>query len=152
MEEPSGEVGVAGPATRDAESQFRTHLEACVDARSVYTAIENKDTKVPLECSLLPSIQSVRELIDEHRLRRFYWVDTRDMLPDGLTKGSVDRVAILRLIEKNLWVQEGDPPVSVSAYVEPCLLEFDDFGRVSNWAIYSTQSKRWIASDVPRKL
>ena len=40
--------------------------------RFVFSAFEAKETKVPAECSLLSSIQAVRELIDEKRLRHLY--------------------------------------------------------------------------------
>ena len=79
-----------------------TSLEAAIDARRLFSAVEAKETKVPSECSLLSSIQCVRELIDEKRLRRLYWIDTRDMLPDGLTKGSIDRLALLDIISKKV--------------------------------------------------
>eukprot|EP00972_Heterocapsa_arctica_P059249 8738977-Heterocapsa_arctica.AAC.1 len=36
----------------------------------------------------------MRENLDTGRARRFYWVDTRDMLADGMNKGSVPRTAI----------------------------------------------------------
>ena len=62
-------------------------LEAAIDAKSVFSAVEAKETKVPAGCSLLSPIQCVRELIDEQRLSKLYWIGTRDMLPDGLTKG-----------------------------------------------------------------
>ena len=32
-------------------------------------------------------------------IRRLYWVDTRDMLADGLTKGGIDRLRLHRCID-----------------------------------------------------
>ena len=58
----------------------------------------------------------MREALVEKRLRTLYWVDTRDMVSDGLTKGSVERTEIIRLYEKNVWQTIGDKPVSVSLY------------------------------------
>ena len=98
------------------EIKFATNLEAVVDAKGVFTSIENDDTKVPAESSLLSSVQAVREALVEKRLRTLYWVDTRDMVSDGLTKGSVDRAEIILLYEKNLWKSIGDKPASVSLY------------------------------------
>ena len=62
---------------------------------AVYAAVEAKETKIPAESSLLSSIQSVRELLDLKRLRKLHWIDTRDMISDGFTKGSIDRKANL---------------------------------------------------------
>ena len=32
-----------------------------------------------------------------------YWFDTQAMLADGLTKGAVDREALVQVCEKGLW-------------------------------------------------
>ena len=72
---------------------------------------------MPAECSLLSSIQSIREPTDEGRLRKLYWIDTRDMLPDGLTKGSIDREALLSVVSTNNWKQVGDKPCELSGFV-----------------------------------
>ena len=75
-----------------------------------------RTSKILAESSLLSSVQAVREAFVEKRLRTLYWVDTRDMVSDGLTKGSVDRTEIILLYEKKLWKSIGDKPVSVSLY------------------------------------
>ncbi len=36
-------------------------------------------------------------------LRSLYWLDTRDMIADGLTKGSVDRRALQKLANLSNW-------------------------------------------------
>ena len=61
----------------NAEGAFQTRLEAIIDAKGVYTSIENEDTKVPAESSLLTSVQAVREALVEGRLTSLYWCDTR---------------------------------------------------------------------------
>ena len=98
-------------------SSFKTSLEVCIDARGVHSAIEAKETKTPAESSLLSSVQSVRELLDLKRLRALHWIDTRDMLGDGLTKGAVQRDAIILLLNKCLWKTTGDPPYSLWAFL-----------------------------------
>ena len=62
-----------------------------VDALSVYAAVTATFIKTPTEKSLLSHIQYLRELLDRKVLRAMSWIDTRDMLSDGLTKGSVAR-------------------------------------------------------------
>ena len=88
--------------------------------------MQAKETKVPAECSLLSSVQCIRELVDEQRLKMLYWIDTRDMLPDGLTKGSVDRSALLTVISKNYWRQVGDKPTVLSAFIAASPHYYDD--------------------------
>ena len=66
----------------------------CVDAMSVYAAISAATLKVPAECSTFLHLKWIRELIERNVLYCIAWIDTRSMLPDGLTKGSVDRKAL----------------------------------------------------------
>ena len=61
---------------------------------SVYAAVTATFIKIPAEKSLLSHIQHTRELLDTKILEALVWLGTRDMLTDGLTKGSVDRDAL----------------------------------------------------------
>ena len=65
-----------------------------IDAMSVFAAITATYVKAPAEKSLLSHVQFVRELLDTKVLTALHWIDTRDMLADGLTKGSVERDAL----------------------------------------------------------
>ena len=60
----------------------------------------------------------MRELLDRQRLRKLWWIDTRDMCADGLNKGSIDRKAIIDVIQHNVWSQVGDSPCALSCYSE----------------------------------
>ena len=66
----------------------------CVDAMSVYSAISAPTLKVPAESSTFLHLKWIRELIERQVLHCIAWIDTRSMVPDGLTKGSVDRKAL----------------------------------------------------------
>jgi len=70
---------------------FCVPLILYVDAMSVYAAVTATFIKTPAEKSLLCHIQFVRELLDRGVFQAMCWLDTRDMLADGLTKGCVDR-------------------------------------------------------------
>ena len=37
------------------------------------------------------------------RIRRLWWIDTRDMLADGFNKGGVSRKALLIALMKGVW-------------------------------------------------
>ena len=42
---------------------------------------------------------------------RLYWLDTEDMVADGMTKGSIDREPILKLCEQGIWSIRHAAPV-----------------------------------------
>ena len=65
-----------------------------VDAKSVFAAVTATFIKQPAEKSLLSHVQYIRELLDTGFLRLLFWIDTRDMGADGLTKGAVSREAL----------------------------------------------------------
>ena len=45
----------------------------------------------------------MREYLEGRQVRTLRWIDTRDMVSDGLNKGSVDRSAITRLFSEGIW-------------------------------------------------
>ena len=62
-----------------------------VDAKSVYAAVSATFVKTPAEKSLLTHVQFLREALERGMISVLLWIDTRDMISDGLTKGSVGR-------------------------------------------------------------
>ena len=80
-------------------------LVVVVDAESVYSAITAQQVKTPAERSLLIHLQWVRELLDTHVLHTLAWCDTRDMVSDALTKGSVDRARVHAVMGGELVVE-----------------------------------------------
>ena len=69
-------------------------LDICVDAEAVYYAIAASDVCELAACSLKLHLISVRDRMMHGLDRAFYWVDARDMLADGLTKGGIDRLLL----------------------------------------------------------
>ena len=74
-------------------------LWLAIDAMSVLAAVSAEAVRPPAEKSLLGHLLWIRELADRGLLTGISWVDTRDMLSDGLTKGSVDRELIHRAMD-----------------------------------------------------
>ena len=72
-------------------------LDICADARAVYDAIAASDACEFAGCSLKLHLISVRDRMTHGLIRMFYWVDTRDMLADGLTKVGGDRLLLHRV-------------------------------------------------------
>ena len=102
--------------------EFETHLG--VDSMGMLTAVTAPRPKAPAEKSLLPHLLWLRDLLKKSILKTMSWYDTRDMTPDGLTKGSVDRAALCELasgtVTRNhapqvMAVNSADIPFSISS-------------------------------------
>ena len=65
-----------------------------IDAESVFSAIAANPIKTPAERSLLIQLQWLKELLERGIISRVVWCDTRDMVADALTKGSISRDAL----------------------------------------------------------
>ena len=37
------------------------------------------------------------------KIRQLYWIDTRDMLADGLNKGAISRKPLLQALKEGVW-------------------------------------------------
>ena len=70
---------------------FAIPMVLYLDAMSVYAAVTAVFIKIPADSSVLCYLQYLRELLDNEVLFALAWVDTRDMLADGMTKGAIDR-------------------------------------------------------------
>ena len=92
------------------QAKLRPALEACLDARSVFDAVTASTVKVPADKHLFLHVLKLREFLDTGQLRRLWWIDTRMMLADGLTKGAVERDALTSASE-GIWTQSGLSPV-----------------------------------------
>ena len=77
---------------------YSAPLVLYLDALSVYAAVTATFIKIPAEKSLLSHIQFLRELLDNGVLSALIWIDTRDMVADGMTKGAVGRELLHRLM------------------------------------------------------
>ena len=85
---------------------FSIPVECVVDARSVFDALKADDIRPPSEPPLVMFLCQLKEALLAHGLKRLWWVDTRDMVADGLNKGSVSRVALLHLCNTGIWKLE----------------------------------------------
>ncbi len=53
----------------------------------------------------------MREYLEAGWVDRLWWIDTLAMLADGMTKGSIEREALIRVCELGLWTVLGQAPV-----------------------------------------
>ena len=78
-------------------------LELSIDAHAVFDAIAAPEFSMPAEATLVLHLHSIREHVRDGRISRLWWVDTRDMVADGLNKGGLPRDPILTLCEQGRW-------------------------------------------------
>ena len=69
-------------------------LDLCADARASYDALSATDACELGGSSLKLHLISVRDRMSYGLIRKVFWVDTRDMFSDGLTKGGIDRLLL----------------------------------------------------------
>ena len=62
------------------------------------------DLRKPNEQSLVFVLGQMREHMACHRIRTLWWIDTRDMLADGLNKGAISRKALLKALTQGEWI------------------------------------------------
>ena len=85
------------------EAKLKFPLELIIDAKAVYDAIVVPEYNMPTEATLVNHLHSVREQVRDGRVARLWWIDTRDMVADGLNKGGLPRDPILELCEQGRW-------------------------------------------------
>ena len=80
-------------------------VELCTDCRSLFDMIVVCEAgRDPAEATLAFPVDALRQDSRLSRLlRAVYWIDTRDCLADGMTKGTVARAAIISLLTKSHW-------------------------------------------------
>ena len=80
-------------------------LTLSVDAMSVFAAVTASFVKEPAEKSLWAHVKYLRELLDNQVLSYLVWLDTRDMISDGLTKGVIDRASLHEVMSGSMQVR-----------------------------------------------
>jgi hypothetical protein len=73
------------------------------DAHGVYSALTAREIATPLERPLLYGVRAIRDYLEAKKVTRIHRLDTRDMLCDALTKGGINRDAILNSFAKGSW-------------------------------------------------
>jgi len=73
------------------------------DAHAVFSAITAEEVSVPNDKSQLYAVRAMRDRLDCVALTRLLRCDTRDMLCDALTKGSIARNAIVEAFGQGFW-------------------------------------------------
>ena len=90
----TGRSTAAEALSRREQGGYAVPAALYLDALSVYAAVTATFVKIPADNGVHVHCLYLRELLDNNVLFALIWQDTRDMLADGLTKGSVDRKAL----------------------------------------------------------
>ena len=77
-------------------------LDAFTDSYSIFSYPRSQHLKMPADKSTFYHLAHLREVLDRHLVNRYIWIDTRDMVMDGMTKGLADRLA-LQAFMKGSW-------------------------------------------------
>ena len=78
-------------------------LDVYTDCRSIFDAMLPEELKLPTEAGLFALLLIVRELMTSGLIDRMFWIDARDMLADGLNKGSIARAPLLEVPASGVW-------------------------------------------------
>lgn len=78
-------------------------IEVCTDAQSVWDALKASELKTPSEASLIMPLSGIKEALLSFTLKKLHWVNTHDMVADGLGKGVISREKLLELFNTGEW-------------------------------------------------
>ena len=96
---------------RHAECRRAVQHDAAVDAKAVFDGVTAEQPKTPAEKPLFLHALAMREYLEAGHVDRLWWLDTLAMLADGMTKGSVEREALLKVCQLGIWQVVGMQPI-----------------------------------------
>ena len=85
--------------------------DAAVDAKAVFDGVTAEQPKTPAEKPLFLHALAMREYLESGHVDRLWWFDTLAMLADGMTKGSVEREALIAVCQLGIWKIVGLQPI-----------------------------------------
>ena len=99
-------VGVVSPsemASLKESGGFPTPVMLFLDAKSVCDAVQS-DNDNSADKSMIFHVKALRHQFQTRQLTSLTWLDIRDMLADGLTKGKIDRQALMKALNTGVWI------------------------------------------------
>ena len=84
--------------------------EIVTDNQGMFSSVSAERLNVPTEPHLLYLLRSFRDRLDAGTVQALWWIDTRDMISDALTKGGLNRQPLLDLWKKAVHLLVGDEP------------------------------------------
>ena len=96
---------------RHAECRRAVEHDAAVDAKAVFDGVAVEQPKTPADKTLFLHALAMREYLESGHVDRLWWFDTLARLADGMTKGSVEREALIKVCQLGIWQIVGLQPV-----------------------------------------
>ena len=90
-------------------------IDGFIDAKAVFDALASDPVRPPTERNLLIHLLSCKDMLIRGMLCRLFWIDTEDMLTDGMTKGAVQRTALIAVSTGSRWECTHQEPVVFTA-------------------------------------
>ena len=78
-------------------------IQIVTDCKSLFDSLRCEETVIPTEQSLIMLLLQLKESMRSGTIKTIVWADTRDLIADGLTKGSIARAALLAFSMTSLW-------------------------------------------------
>ena len=85
--------------------------EAAVEAKAVFDGVTAEQPKAPAEKPPFLHALAMREYLGSGPVDILWWMDTLAMLADGMTNGSVEGEALIRVLAEGIWRVIGQEPV-----------------------------------------
>ena len=86
-------------------AQYFLDVDLLVDSYGLFSATKKQDPSPGTDGSMLYHVKALRSLLDKTNLRRLGWIDNRDMISDGLTKGKPSREDMNAVLNSGRWVR-----------------------------------------------
>ena len=98
-----GQIGCTELRRRQVEGTYAMEVHMFTDSFSIYSYLRAAHLQFPAEKATHLHLAYLKELLDSKAVKSLTWVDTRDMVCDGLTKGMADRSALHKLM-RGEWI------------------------------------------------
>ena len=92
-------------------SEIGVELEIATDNRGLFEGATATGIKIPSEPHLVYLLKALRDRLDSKSIDALWWFDTRDMICDAMTKGTLPREPLLRLWRTAILEIKGETPV-----------------------------------------
>ena len=97
---------------RETASHF-LHSTICIDNFGLFAAVTKDEPSPGSDHSMPFHVKAARSHLDNHSIEHICWIDNRDMIADGLTKGRPPRDMINLALANGVWqADKGQPPKS----------------------------------------
>jgi hypothetical protein len=106
-----GPMTAAEMARRTDIGDLGVELAIGTDNRGLFNGATATEIKIPAEPHLLYLLKALRDRLDCHSIDDLWWFDTKDMVCDAMTKGTLPKEPLLTLWRTAMLRIIGDAPV-----------------------------------------